>query len=161
MPRSLAIASLKRRTPSTATRLPLRSRIHDHRVPCGDHADRVAGDGGERVRNWSDCADYAKRSMLDHRQAMIATEGLGTEKLCSWRTLAQGLEFLDLVFKATDLGLVHFHRAEFDAVVDRDATDVVDDLLAFGQATRSCSCSNAVRTALTASFHTVKIPWRP
>jgi hypothetical protein len=34
------------------------------------------------------------------------------------------------VLKPADLGLFHLHRAQLDALVDRDAADVIDDPLA-------------------------------
>ena len=46
------------------------------------------------------------------------------------RALAQGLELFDLVLQPADLGLFHLHRAQLDALVDRDAADVVDDAAA-------------------------------
>ena len=105
-------------------------RIDDQRVSAGDHADGVAGDRGQRMRDGRDRADDAERGVLDHRQPMVAAKDLAAEKLDARRLFAQRLELFDFVNEATDLGLVHFHRAELDALLDRDAAYVVDDSLA-------------------------------
>ena len=41
------------------------------------------------------------------------------------------------MFESTDFGLVHFHRAEFDRLIDGDAADVVDGFLAIRDGTRT------------------------
>ena len=51
-------------------------RIDDQRVAAGDHADGVAGDRRQRVRDRRDGADDAERGVLDDRQAVIAAEDL-------------------------------------------------------------------------------------
>src|SRR5690349_12340841 len=109
-------------------------RIDDQRVAAGDHADGIAGDRGERMGDGSDDADDAEWGVLDHRQAMIAAVDLAPHELDAGSFFAEGLELLDLVLQPADLGFVHLHRAELDAVVDRDATDMADDPLAVFQA---------------------------
>ena len=105
-------------------------RVDDQRVAAGDHADRVAGDRGQRVRDRRDRADHAERGVLDDRQAVIAAEHFAAQELDARRPLAERLELFDLVLQPADLGLFHLHRAQLDALVDGDAADVVDDPLA-------------------------------
>ena len=105
-------------------------RIDDQRVAAGDHAHGVAGDRGQRVRDRRDRADDAEGGVLDHRQAVIAAEDFAAEELHAQRPLAQRLELLDLVLQAADLRLFHLHRAQLDALLDRDAADVPDDAAA-------------------------------
>ena len=124
------MASLKRRTPSAATLLAAGMRVDDQRVARGDHAHRVAGDGGQRVRDGRDRGDDAEGGVLDDRQAVVAAEDLAAEELHARRPLAERLELLDLVQQAADLGLFHLHRAQLDALLDGDAADVADDAAA-------------------------------
>ena len=64
---------------------------------------------------------------------MVAAKTFGFQKLDARRLLAQGSQFVDLVFGASDLRLSHLHQAEFFAVVDRDTTNDVDHSLAIFQ----------------------------
>ena len=105
-------------------------RIDDQRVAAGDHADGVAGDRRQRVRDRRDRADDAERGVLDDGQAVIAAEHFAPHELDAGRALAERLELFDLVLQPADLGFFHLHRAQLDALVDRDAADVVDDPLA-------------------------------
>ena len=105
-------------------------RVDDHRVAAGDHAHGVAGDRGQRVRDRRDGADDAERGVLDDAQPVVAAEALLREELDAGRALAEDAELLDLVGQPADLGFLHLHRAELDALVDRDAADVVDDAAA-------------------------------
>ena len=82
---------------------------------------------GQRVGHGRDGADHAERGVLDDGQAVIAAEDLAAQELDARRTLAQRLELLDLVRQPADLRLLHFHRAQLDALVDGDAADVGDD----------------------------------
>ena len=104
--------------------------VDDHRVATSDHTDCIASNGGERVRHRRDCPDDTKRCMFDDGQAVITAEAFRFEELDARCSFAERLEFGDLVFKSTDLGLFHFHGPEFDTILDRDASDVVDDFLA-------------------------------
>ena len=109
-------------------------RIDDKRVPPGDHAHGIARDRRQRVSHRGDGADHAERGVLDHSQAMIAAEHFAFQELDSGGPLAKRLEFFDFVLEPADPGLFHFHRAEFDRLLDRNPADVVDDSLAVGQA---------------------------
>ncbi len=102
-------------------------RIHDNRVATGDHADRVAVIVGREWGNGSNGADDSERSMFDDRKSMITAEGFGAKELNTRSSLAERLELFDFVLKSADLGLIHFHSAEFDALIDRDLADDLDD----------------------------------
>ena len=65
--------------------------------------------------------------MLDDRQAVVSAKDLATQEFDAGHGQADAPLLVDLVFEFADLGLFHLHRAEFDALVDRDATDVVED----------------------------------
>ena len=105
-------------------------RIDDHRVAGRDHADRVAGDRRQRVRDRRDRADHAERGVFDHGQAVVAAEHLAAQELDARRPLAERLELLDLVLEPADLGLFHLHRAQLDTLVDGDPANVADDAFA-------------------------------
>ena len=92
-----------------------------------------------------DRADHAERGVLDDGQAVVAAEHLAPQELDAGRAFAERLQLLDLVLQPADLGLFHLHRAELDALVDRDAADVVDDPLAVFDASARESCSKASR----------------
>ena len=106
---------------------PAGMRIEHHRVARGNHAHRVAGDRGQRMRHRRNGADHAERGVLDDRQAVIAAEDFAPQELDARRPLAERLELLDLVRQPADLRLFHLHRAQLDALVDGDAADVGDD----------------------------------
>ena len=106
--------------------LATRMGIDDDGVAAGDHAHGIAGDRGEGVGNRRDRADDAKWSMLNHGQAVVATEYLAPHELDARRPLAEDFQLLDLVGEAADLRLVELHRAELDRILDRDSADVGD-----------------------------------
>src|SRR5262249_29293001 len=88
-----------------------------------------AGNRRQRMGNWRDAADDAERGVLDNGEPVIAAEDIAFQKLDARRSLAKNLELLDLVLQPPDLCLLHFHRAELNTGVDRNAADVVDDPL--------------------------------
>ena len=64
-------------------------RVDDHRVAAGDHAHRVAGDRGQRMRDGRDGADDAERGVLDDAQTVVAAETLLRNELDARRALAE------------------------------------------------------------------------
>jgi len=109
-------------------------RVDDQRVAGRDHADRIARDRGQRVGYRGDGADHAEGRVLDDRQAAVAAVHLAPQELDAGAAFAQRFQLFDLVLQAADLGFVHLHRAQFDALVDRDPADVADDPFAVLQA---------------------------
>ena len=81
------------------------------------------GHGGDRT-------NHAEGRVFDDCQAVVAAKNLAAHELDAWRPLAERFEFFDLVLETTDFGLFHFHRAQFDRLLDRNAANVVDDPLA-------------------------------
>ena len=136
-------------------------RIDDERVAAGDHADGVAGDRRQRVRDRRDRADDAERGVLDDGQAVVAAEDFAPHELDAGRPLAERLELFDLVLQPADLRLFHLHRAQLDALVDRDAADVVDDPLAVFDRPLAEAARTPRVAAATASSTQVKTPYRP
>ncbi len=112
--------------------LAARMGIDDERIPTGDHAHGITRDRWQRVRHRRDAADDPKRRVFNHGETVVPAKDLAAEKLDTRCLFAECLELFDLVNKATNLCFVHFHRAEFDTVVDRNSADVVDDPLAVG-----------------------------
>lgn len=107
-----------------------RVRIDDQRVATRDHAHRIAGNRGQRVRDRSDDADDAERRMFDDREPMVAAKNFAPHELDTGRTLAERFELFDLVRQAADLGFFHFHRAQLNRLLDRNAANVIDDAFA-------------------------------
>ena len=105
-------------------------RIDNDCVASRDHAHSVASDRRQRVGDGSDRADDAEGGVLDHGEAMVAAENFTGEKFNSRRAFAEHLQFLNFVFQPTDFRLFKLHPAEFDGIVNRDATDVGDRLAA-------------------------------
>jgi hypothetical protein len=60
---------------------------------------------------------------------MIAAKDLASQELHALRAGGPD-QFVDLVLQSADLGFFHLFRAEFDALVDADTTDVRDDAFA-------------------------------
>jgi hypothetical protein len=103
--------------------------IHYESVPAGDHADGVAGDGGQGVGHGGDCTDDTEGCMFDYSEAAVAAVAFGFEEFDAWSFLAECFEFLDFVNETSDFGFFHFHGAEFDTLADGDTSDDIDDLL--------------------------------
>ena len=112
-------------------------RIDDQRISSRDHIDGVAGNRWQGVRDRCDRTDDTERCVFNHRQSTITAVGLSCQELSAWNALAERLQFGDLVFESTDLRLIHFHRAEFDRLVDGDSTDVIDGFLAIRDGPRA------------------------
>ncbi len=64
-------------------------RIDDDGVPAGQHADRVAGDRRQAVRDRRDRADDSEGSSFNDRQTMVAAEAFGFQKFDAGREFRQ------------------------------------------------------------------------
>src|SRR5262245_37136666 len=82
------------------------------------------------MRDWCDAADHPEGCMFDNGQTMVSAKRLALQKFDARRPLAKRFELLDLVLQPSDLGLFHFHRAQFDALVDGNPANVIDNSLA-------------------------------
>ena len=130
--------------------LATRVRIHHERIAASDHTNGVAGDRGQRMGHRRDGPDHSERSMLDDCQTVVPAETLRFEELDSRGLFTEGFELRNFVFESSDFGLIHFHRAELNAIVDGDTSDMVDDAAAIGDRAfaelfeRGSGCSNCV-----------------
>ena len=109
------IASLKRRTPSAATRLPLGCGLTTSVLPAAIMltalpvmvgSEWVTGVMAPITPNGACSITASPWSPLNTSLRRNSTPGARSP---------ERLEFLDLVLEPPDLGLVHLHRAQFDA----------------------------------------------
>jgi hypothetical protein len=68
--------------------------------------------------------------MLNDRQPMVAAKNLAGQKFHSGRSLAQRFKFFDFVLQPPDFGFLHFHRAKFNALIDGNPANMVDNSFA-------------------------------
>ena len=100
--------------------------VEDDGVAGGEHADGVAGQGGQAVGDGRDRAYDAEGRVVGEGDAVIAGVAFGAQVLDAGDGGNGVTQLGDLVVEAADLGFLKFSAAEFLGVFDADLADAGD-----------------------------------